>query len=96
MQSQGSSSRAQWRREEGFSGGVPRGTQRPSCQRPAIPTRTRAWRAATLPVSRSCREGVGQGACWRRGVTRHTPCVWGQLGATAGVREGLRKNCKKA
>lgn len=96
MQSQGSSSRAQWRREEGLVVGYPRGTQRPSCQRPAIPTRTRAWRAATLPVSRSCREGVGQGACWRRGVTRHTPCVWGQLGATAGVREGLRKNCKKA
>lgn len=75
-----------------FSGGVPRGTRHPLCRRPAIPSRAKAWRAATLRVSRSCREGVGQGACWRRGVTRHTPCAWGQLGA----REGLRKNCEKA
>lgn len=56
-----------------FRGGVPSGIQCPSCQRPAIPTRARPWRAATLPVSRSCREGVGQGACWRRRGLPATP-----------------------
>lgn len=75
-----------------FTGGVPGGTQRPSCRRLGSPTHTRVWSRATFLVARSCREGVGQDACWRRGggdVNRHTPCVWRQLGATA--EEELQK-----